>query len=117
MGAGPYLAYTLRELTGVAVALYGVVLLAGLISLSRGPDHWEGFVQFLRSPASIVLHVILLVVVAYHVKTWFEILPKTQPKIIVDGKQVPAQTITSYATLVAVACSAALVLFTFLVAR
>ena len=34
----PYRAYTLRELSGVAVALYGVVLFAGLVSLARGPD-------------------------------------------------------------------------------
>ena len=114
---GAYRAYTLRELTGVGIAIYGAVLFIGLISLARGPEHWEGFVQFLRSPASTLLHVALLVVVVYHVKTWFEILPKTQPKIIVDGKPVPAQTITSYATMVAVACSGALVLFTFLVAR
>ncbi len=35
---GPYRAYTLRELTGVAVAIYGAVLFVGLLSLCRGPD-------------------------------------------------------------------------------
>ncbi len=35
---GPYRAYTLRELTGVAVALYGAVLFFGLVSLAGGPD-------------------------------------------------------------------------------
>ncbi len=114
---GAYRAYTLRELSGIAVLGYGAVLFCGLIGLSRGPEHWEGFMQFLRSPASIVLHVVLLAGVLYHAKTWFEILPKTQPKIIVDGKQVPAQTITKYATMVAAACSVALVLVTLLVAR
>lgn len=114
---GAYRAYTLRELTGVAIAAYGAMLFLGLIALSRGPAHWEGFVQFLKSPVSILLHVVLLAAVAYHVKTWFEILPKTQPKIIVDGKLVPQQTITNYATLVAVGCSLLLIVFTLLVAR
>ena len=50
-------------------------------------------------------------------KTWFETLPKTQPKMIVDGKQVPAETITKYATMVAGACSVVLLLFTIWVAR
>ncbi len=114
---GAYRAYTLRELSGVAVLIYGAVLFVGLISLSRGPQHWDSFLQFLRSPVSIVLHLALLAGVAYHVKTWFEILPKTQPKIIVDGKLVPQATITRYATLVAVGCSAVLVLFTLWVTR
>jgi fumarate reductase subunit C len=107
---GAYRAYTLRELTGVAVAIYGAVLFVGLISLSRGPDSWNGFLHFLRSPFSVALHFVLLAAVAYHLKTWFEILPKTQPKIIVEGKLVPPQTITKYATLVALACSAFLIL-------
>src|SRR5947207_740916 len=34
----PYLAYTIRELSGVAVALYGGILLAGLVCLWRGPE-------------------------------------------------------------------------------
>jgi fumarate reductase subunit C len=32
----PYIAYTLREAAGAAVAGYAVVLLAGLISLANG---------------------------------------------------------------------------------
>jgi fumarate reductase subunit C len=114
---GAYRAYTLRELTGVAIALYGAVLLYGLVSLAGGPERWESYLQFLRSPVSIVLHVALLAAVVYHVKTWFEILPKTQPKIIVNGKQVPAETITGYATMVGVACSGVLILFTLWAGR
>ncbi len=114
---GAYRAYTIRELSGVAVAIYGAVLFIGLLSLAGGPDRWDGFVQFLRSPVSIILHVALLAAVAYHVKTWFETLPKTQPKVIIDGKQVPPETITRYATMVAGACSLVLLLLTIWVAR
>ena len=66
-------------------------------ALSSGPDAYAGFLGFLRSPISILLHIALLAAVVYHVKTWFETLPKTQPKIIVKGKQVPAQEITRIA--------------------
>ena len=114
---GPYRAYTLRELTGVAVAAYGAVLFVGLWSLSNGPDAWAGFLAFLRSPASILLHLVLLGAVLWHVKTWFETLPKTQPKIIRNGKQVPAQEITRIGTMVAGACSLALVFLAAWVAR
>ncbi len=114
---GAYRAYTLRELTGVAIAIYGAVLFFGLLSLAGGPERYDGFLQFLKSPVSILLHAALFVAVVYHVKTWFETLPKTQPKMIVDGKQVPAETITKYATMVAGGCSVVLILFTLWVAR
>jgi fumarate reductase subunit C len=114
---GAYRAYTIRELSGVAVAIYGAVLFFGLLSLAGGPDRWDGFLQFLRSPISIILHLALLAAVVYHVKTWFETLPKTQPKLIVEGKQVPAETITKYATMAAGGCSLLLLLFTIWVAR
>ncbi|RBP05067.1 fumarate reductase subunit C [Roseiarcus fermentans] len=106
---GPYRAYTLRELSGVAVALYGAVLFAGLICLVSGPMAWDSFLGFLRSPVSIVLHLVLLAGVVYHVKTWFETLPKTMPKMIVNGKQVPATEITRKAQMVAAGCSLVLV--------
>jgi fumarate reductase subunit C len=114
---GAYRAYTLRELSGVAVTLYGAVLFVGLVSLSRGPESYEAFLAFLRSPVSLLLHLLILAAVLYHVVTWFQTLPKTQPKVIVDGKQVPPQKITQIATLFAAACSLVLVLFTIWVAR
>ena len=113
----PYRAYTLRELSGVAVAIYGAVLFAGLISLARGPESFDAYLGFLRSPLSLLLHVLLLAAVLFHVVTWFQTLPKTMPKVIVDGKQVPPQTITQIATLAAGACSLILLLFTLWVAR
>lgn len=83
----------------------------------RGEASYDVFLGFLRSPIGILLHLVLLAGVIFHVKTWFETLPKTQPKMIVNGKQVPAADITRIATLVAAACSLVLVLFTMMVAR
>lgn len=107
----PYRAYTARELSGVAVAAYGGVLFAGLASLARGPESWAGFVDFLKSPASLLLHVLLLAAVIFHVVTWFQTLPKTMPKMIVNGAAVPAKKITRIATIFAGATSLALVFF------
>ena len=113
----PYLAYTTRELSGVAVMAYGGVLLAGLVSLARGPESWAGFLAFLKSPTSLALHLLLLAGMLYHVVTWFQTLPKTMPKMIVNGEHVPPQKITRIATLFAGACSLGLIAFTLGVAR
>jgi fumarate reductase subunit C len=113
----PYRAYTFRELSGVAVMAYGGVLLAGLYSLSRGPESWAAFLAFLKSPTSLALHLVLLAGMVYHVVTWFQTLPKTMPKMIVNGKHVAPRKITGIATLFAGACSLGLIAFTLGVAR
>jgi fumarate reductase subunit C len=113
----PYRAYTTRELSGVAVMIYGGVLLAGLVSLWRGPENFGGFVAFLKSPASLALHALLLAAVIYHVVTWFQTLPKTMPKLVVGGAPVPAKKITRIATLLAGATSLVLVLVVLGVTR
>jgi len=113
----PYRAYTARELSGVAVMAYGGVLFAGLVSLARGPEIWNGFVQFLKSPTSLALHALLLAAVLFHVVTWFQTLPKTMPKLIVGGEHVQPKKITRIATLIAGGTSLALVLVVLGVTR
>jgi fumarate reductase subunit C len=104
----PYLAYTVRELSGVAVALYGAILLAGLFCLWRGPDAYAIYRKILVSDVSFAVHLVLLVAVLWHVATWFQILPKTMPKLILRGRQLPPRQLTAIALLVAVICSAGL---------
>jgi fumarate reductase subunit C len=101
----PYLAYTLRELTGVGIALYGAVLFAGLVALWRGADAFEAYRQWLASPLSLLLHVLLLAVMIWHVVTWFQILPKTMPKVIWQGRPVAQAHITAGALVVGALCS------------
>jgi len=107
----PYLAYTLRELTGVAVALYGAILLAGLICLWLGPDAYAAYRQALASPWSLAVHGLLLAAVVWHAVTWFEILPKTMPRIILGGKALPQPAMTAVTTAFAAVCSIALIAF------
>jgi fumarate reductase subunit C len=105
----PYLGYTLRELTGAGVALYGGILLAGLISLARGPEAFEGFRSFLTSPISLLIHLLLLAVMIWHVVTWFQTMPKTMPKLIVGGRHVPQQNLMVAGVALAALCSVALI--------
>jgi len=59
---------------------------------------------------SFVVHAVLLAAVLWHVVTWFEILPKTMPKLILRGLQLPQRQVTAMARLVALVCSAALLI-------
>jgi fumarate reductase subunit C len=104
----PYLAYTIRELSGVAVALYGAVLLTGLVCLWRGREAYAVYRHVLASPWSLLVHLVLLAAVLWHVVTWFRILPKTLPKLVLHGRLVSQQRISTVALLLACVCSAAL---------
>jgi fumarate reductase subunit C len=113
----PYLAYTTRELSGVAVAIYGGFVFVGLFSLWLGPDSYAAFLRFLKTPFSLVLNLLLLAAVAYHVVTWFRTLPKTMPILIVGGKVIAPEQVTRIATRTAGATSLILVLIALWVAR
>ena len=105
----PYRGYTLRELSGVGVAVYGGVLLAGLAALSQGPDSYQAYLTWLGGPVSIALHLLLLAAMLLHAVTWFQTLPKTMPRLVLGGKAVPQRTLTLAALAAAVFCSAALI--------
>jgi fumarate reductase subunit C len=89
-----FVRYMLREGTALVVAAYAFFLLLGLISLARGPAAYEAWLHSMTSPLSLPLHVLALVGMVYHTWTWFEIMPKTMPPILVDGKRVPGAVIT-----------------------
>ncbi len=86
--------YMLREMTAFAVAAYAIVLTVGVMRLAQGEAAWNGWLAALRSPASIVWHVVLLLAMALHAKSWFEIMPKTLPAIQVRGQRLSAAAIT-----------------------
>ena len=91
----PYLAYTLREATGLAVAGYGLVLLAGIICLARGEAAYKAWLDFLASPWSLALHIIFLAGMVLHALTWFQIMPKTMPRLVIHDQAVPQRFITA----------------------
>jgi fumarate reductase subunit C len=97
----PYLAYTLREATGIAVMGYALVLLAGLISLAIGEHAYDAWLDFLKSPWSLSLHVLFLIGMIAHAWTWFRILPKTMPRLAIGGSILPQSLMTAAGVAVA----------------
>jgi fumarate reductase subunit C len=100
----PYLAYTLREATGLAVAGYGIVLLAGIVCLARGEAAYNAWLSFLASPWSLVLHVAFLGAMLLHMLTWFQIMPKTMPRLVIRDEAVPQRLITVVGLGIGAAC-------------
>jgi fumarate reductase subunit C len=101
----PYLAYTLREATGIAIAAYALVLLAGIICLALGKNAYEAWLGFLASRWSLALHAMLLIAVLFHVWTWFSIMPKTMPRLVIGGRYVEPRFITATGIIVAALAS------------
>jgi fumarate reductase subunit C len=89
-----FMRYMLREATAVAVAVYAVVLCVGVVRLAQGEAAWNGWLAALRSPWSLGLHAVLLIAMFIHAKSWFEIMPKTMPMIVIGGQRLAAGTIT-----------------------
>lgn len=103
-----FVRYMARECTAFAVLAYAVVLAVGVVRLSQGEAAWNGYVAALRSPGSLLLHVVLLVSMVVHAKSWFEIMPKTMPRLVVVGTPVAPATITRAGWAATAAASVAL---------
>jgi len=89
-----FVRYMVREVTALGVLAYAIVLAVGLVRLAQGEAAWNGWLQALRSPASLVLHAVLLVSMFVHAKSWFEIMPKTMPMILPSGQHIAPAAIT-----------------------
>lgn len=89
-----FMRYMVRELTAFAVLAYAVVLVVGVVRLAQGEAAWNGWLEALRSPVSLVVHAVLLVSMVVHARSWFEIMPKTMPMIFIGGRALKASTIT-----------------------
>jgi fumarate reductase subunit C len=103
-----FVRYMVREATAVAVAVYAIVLTTGVVRLAQGEAAWNGWLEALRSPWSLLLHVALLVAMVVHAKSWFEIMPKTMPMIFIGGRRLAAATITRMGWCATVVVSVAL---------
>ena len=85
--------YMIRELTALIVAFYAVVLLVGVVRLAQGEAAFSLWLTGMKSPASIVGHIALLIGFIYHTWSWFEIMPKTMPPVVIGGKKLPPAAI------------------------
>ncbi|AVG18197.1 MULTISPECIES: fumarate reductase [Chromobacteriaceae] len=90
-----FIEYMIHEGTALFVAAYAFVLLCGLWRLSQGEAAWNGFMAALQSPPALLFHLILLLMIGYHGYTWFKIMPRTLPPVIIGGRRVSAAAITA----------------------
>lgn len=87
-----YIRYMAREASCIFIGAYSIVLVVGLLRLSQGAVAWEGFLQSLQTPASIVFHLLALAFALYHTTTWFNVTPKAMP-LQFGGNRVPGSAI------------------------
>ncbi len=73
--------YMVREGSAVALTVYALLLLAGLACLAHSESAFESWRELLGTPASIALHLLALPLLAYHSLTWFQVMPKTAPRL------------------------------------
>ena len=88
-----FVRYMAREATALAVLVYALVLMVGVVCLSLGEPAWNAWLGFLRTPWALALHLALLVSMIVHAYSWFEIMPKTMPMIFLGGHRLEASTI------------------------
>lgn len=100
-----FVEYVIHEATACFVAAYALVLLAGVLCLAHGEAAWNGWLGALRHPLFLCAHGAMLLAIAYHTWTWFKIMPKTLPPLVVRGERVPAVLITTGGLAAAVVAS------------
>jgi fumarate reductase subunit C len=83
-----YVEYMIHEGTALFVAAYAITLLVGLVRLGQGEAAWNGWLEAMKSPLSLVCHLVFLVAISYHAYTWFKLFPLTMPPIMVNGKRL-----------------------------
>jgi len=89
-----FVRYMWREATALAVLVYAIVLTVGVVRLAQGEAAWNRWLDALQTPASMLLHVVLLIAFVIHAKSWFEIMPKTMPMMFIGGERVSGTAIT-----------------------
>ena len=89
-----FVEYMIHEGTALFVAAYALILLTGLVYLSRGEAAWNHWLEGLTNPWYLTFHWLALAAISYHTYTWFKIMPLTMPPVIVGGKRLPDWAIT-----------------------
>ena len=103
-----YVEYMIHESTALFVAAYVLVLLVGVIRLGQGEGAWNAWLEAMKSPLSVICHLVLLAGAVYHTYSWFKILPITMPPVIVGGKKMAPEVLTGSALAIAAAAGLAL---------
>jgi len=87
-----YLHYMVREASCIFIGAYTGVLVVGLVRLAQGRAAYEGFLDAINTPLSIVFHLVVLAFALTHSITWFKLTPKAMP-LRLAGSRVPGSAI------------------------
>ena len=90
-----YSTYMMREATCIAIAVYCLLLVLGIIKLSEGPEAYTAYIAALRSPLGLILQVIIGIFAVYHTVTWFMLAPKGIPPVRLGGERVEPKMIVA----------------------
>jgi fumarate reductase subunit C len=85
-----FVRYMVREGTAVFLALYAIILLLGLNALANGPAAYGAWRAALATPVALAFHAVALAALCYHSLTWFQVMPKTAPRLPVAPKLITA---------------------------
>ena len=77
----PYFRFMIRELTSVAVFAYTALLVWALWSAADAGS-FSVLYDFLSSPLSVWLHVVVLVLALYHSVTWIALLWREDEQVV-----------------------------------
>ncbi len=83
-----YIRYMMREISAVFIGIYVVVLIVGLLQLSKGEAAYDEFLATAEGPAGLIFAVFAILFAIYHTYTWFQVTPKAMP-LTLGGKRVP----------------------------
>lgn len=71
-----YKNYILHEVTCIFIAIYAVILIFGLFRLGQGPEAWQGWLDGIRSPISVIFLLLALAFSVIHTFSWFKVVPQ-----------------------------------------
>jgi fumarate reductase subunit C len=79
MSRWPYRIFMLRELSGVFLAGYTILLVLLVTNVHDGANAFTDFRNTLQSPALIVFNAVAFLFALLHTVTWFQAMPKVLP--------------------------------------
>jgi fumarate reductase subunit C len=78
----------MREISAVFIGIYVVVLIVGLLQLSRGEAAYNEFLATAQGQAGLIFAVFAMLFAIYHTYTWFQVTPKAMP-LMLGGRRIP----------------------------
>ena len=87
-----YRFYMLREATVLPLILFTLFLTFGLGALVKGPEAWQGWLEFMANPIVVAINIVALAGSLLHAQTFFSMMPQVMP-IRLKGKLVDKKII------------------------